>query len=419
MLTRQTAPSVTLNTIKTDKFKNAFVTVSFLSPLEPVRNTENALIPRVLMGSSEKYGDLRRLNVELDRLYGAQLLPMCRKKGETQLVGFAMSFICDEYALGGEKVFDGAVSLLGEVLLHPKTEKGGFDPAVAELEKRQLREKLQSRINDKMRYGVERCHEIMCEGEPFALSASGAEEDIDGVTPEGLYKRYRDLLRTAPVEIFYIGPADEGEVEAAFSRMFRGIEREPKDCPATTVGRAGEIRVVEEKMDVTQCKLTIGCRTGVRACDDDYCALALANAVFGGGPTSKLFMNVREKLSLCYYASSAVDKLKGIITVYSGVDQKNIDRAREEIEAQLNDLKAGRVTDDEIEAARLVIINALRAAADSPASMEDFALGGTLCGKKVTFEEQIEGIKAVTREQMLAAARKIVPDTVFVIKGEK
>ena len=313
----QLFPGVWLRTVHTNKFKSAYLSLTLLAPLEEESASLNALLPRVLRRGTQTHPDMESMSAALDELYGGAIEPVVRKKGETQCVGFLASFLDDAYALNGEDILSGAAALLGELLLRPLTQNGVFDSDYVEGEKANLIDELRGQINDKRIYATRRLTQIMCRGEGFGVDKLGDEGRAAAITPESLWAQYEKLLRQVQIEVYYCGSAAPERVERALSQALAALpvngEREEPACEVR-IHAEPEPRVVEEAMDVSQGKLAMGWRTGgITVWEEDCPALAVCSAVFGGTSMSKLFMNVRERLSLCYYASSALEKQKGLM----------------------------------------------------------------------------------------------------------
>ncbi len=420
---RELFPGVWLRAVHTNKFKSSYLSVTLLVPLDRRTAGANALIPEVLRRGTAIHPDMESLSAALDELYGGAIEPVVRKKGESQCVGFAASFLDDAYALKGEKILEPAADLLGEVLLKPYTEKGVFSSGYTDGEKANLIDRIRAQINDKRTYAVRRLTREMCKYEAFGADKLGDEESVSNLTPESLWEQYQKLLREARVEVYFCGSADPdrvaGALRSALSALPVNEDRVDPVCDVrVTVGP--EPIVVEETMDVTQGKLALGFRTGGLTCwEEEYPALYLATAVFGGTTLSKLFMNVREKLSLCYYASATLERMKGLVLVSSGIEFDKYKTARNEILAQLEAVKRGEIEDWELEGSRRTLISACMTTLDEQSRQEEFWLGQAAAGLEESPEEFAARLEAVTREQVAAAAQKWELDTVYFLKGKE
>ena len=420
---RELFPGVWLRTVHTDKFKSAYLSITLMAPLDPETAAANALVHSVLRRGTGIHPDMESLSAALDQLYGGAIEPAVRKKGETQCVGFVASFLDDAYALEGEKILEPAANLLGEVMLKPYTRDGAFDPDYTAGEKANLLDRIRGQINDKRTYATHRLTQLMCGEEAFGVDKLGDEAHVEAITPASLWQRYQELLGEAAVEVYYCGSAEPARVEAAMRAALAGLpvneERLDPDCEVR-ISAGPEPRVIEEAMDVTQGKLAMGFRTGGQTCwEEDYPALVLCNAIFGGTTLSKLFLNVREKLSLCYYASSMLEKMKGLVLVSSGIEFDRYRQARDEIMTQLDNIRTGKIEDWELEGARRTVVSSHLAALDDQARQEEFWLGQAAAGLDDTPEELAAQFENVTREQVMAAAQKLELDTIYFLKGKE
>ena len=339
----QLFPGVWLRTVHTDKFKSAYLSLTLMTQLNRENASANALLPRVLRRGTMVHPDMESLSAALDELYGGAIEPVVRKKGETQCIGFVASFLDDAYALEGESILEPAAALLGELLLSPRTVGEGFLPDYVRQEQSNLIDRIRAQVNDKRRYASARLCQLMCREEAFGVDKLGDEAHAAAITPEGLWSRYQQLLRTAEIEVYYCGSAQPERAARALTAALSGLPRDGErlDPECEVRLHAGpEPQLVEEHMDVSQGKLALGFRTGGLTCwEEEYPALVMCNAIFGGTPLSKLFLNVREKLSLCYYASSMLEKMKGLVLVSSGIEFDKYQQARDEILAQLEAIR--------------------------------------------------------------------------------
>ena len=423
VLRRELSPGVWLRTVHTNKFKSSYLSLTLMAPLRAETASANALIPWVLRRGTEDHPDLESLSAALDQLYGGAVEPIVRKKGETQCVGFAASFLDDAYALEGESILEPAAALLGELLLRPYTRDGVFCPDYTAGERANLIDRIRAQVNDKRHYALARLTQLMCAREAFGVDKLGDEKHASALTPESLWRRYQDLLSSAQVELYYCGSAAPDRVERAFaqalSQLPRSEERVDPDCEVRLHAGAEPV-CREDRMDVTQGKLALGFRTGGVTCwEEEYPALVLCNAVFGATPLSKLFLNVREKRSLCYYASSTLEKMKGLLLVSSGIEFDQYQQAKDEILAQLEAVRRGEIEDWELEGARRTLMGGHRSALDDQGRLEEFWLGQAAAGLDTGIEELVESLQTVTREQVAATARKLELDTVYFLNGKE
>lgn len=414
-------PGVFLSHLRSDKFKTACMSVTLLTQLRRETAAMNAVIPFVLRRGTTRYSDMEQLSRRMDELYGAAVEPVVRRIGEIQCIGFYGSFPEPDYLPGGEALLGDTCALMAQLLLDPVTRGGLLLPQYVDSEREKLLDIIRSRMNDKRSYALTRCIEEMCCYEDFAVSRFGSESEAENIHYKKLTRHYRELIQTCPVEIFYCGKTGFKAVSAAMRDAFSTMPRGEIDYDIGTDLRMNavedHVRFVEEEMDVTQGKLVLGFRLGECMEEPDIPALYVFNAVYGSGATSKLFMNVREKLSLCYYASSAVYLHKGIMLVSSGIEFDKLDAARDEILAQLDSVRRGEITDDELRSAKKSIASDLRAVQDSIGELEGFYLSQALDGLDYGPAELAALAEDVTKEDVQAIAESIECDLIYFLKG--
>ena len=409
-------PGVFLTPVQTDKFKTGCFSINFIRPLRKSEVAQNALIPSVLLRGSVRYPDIRSISARLDELYGASVGSLVRKKGEMQLIGLYADYVEDK--LTDEPVFRQVLDFAAEILLHPVLENGCFREDVVRGEKRNLANAIESRINNKRSYALAQLLRLMCADEAYGIARIGELEDVERVDAAGLYAQYQELLAHSRVEIFYMGAQPAHEAAEAFRAALGALPRGELAQVSTEVVRAaGAVREKVEEMDVAQGKLAIGLRTGCTAADAEYPALLMMNAVFGAGTTSKLFVKVREELSLCYYAGASIEKFKGVMFVSSGVESANFETAKKEILRQLEQCREGNISEYEFDSAKRLILSELKTAADSPGRLDDFYVSNAAAGIGGTVETLAEGVAAVTVEDVVAAARRVTLDSIYFLKG--
>lgn len=418
---RELLPGVFLSTLQTDKFKSDCLSLSLLTQLERETVSKNALLPRVLVRGTTFHPDMDAISAACDELYGARIIPYTRKKGEILSVGFYAGFLADRFTPDGSRLLEPVARLLGELLLSPATRGGLLLKDYVESEKQKLIDDIRAKVNDKRSYALGQMVAEMCCFEDYGCDDMGSEEDADAVGYVNLTRHYHDLLQTAPIEIFYCGSADETRVAEALRDALIALPRGEINYEIGTDIRMNavesDVRNFDESLDVMQGKLCLGFRLGECMEDPDFAAISVFNAVYGGSVTSKLFMNVREKLSLCYYASSGCDTHKGVMFVSSGIEFDKFDEAKAEILAQLDAIRNGNVTEEELTAARNAVASDLRAMTDSPGALENFFLGQTLRGLDYGPLEYAALCESVTMDDVLAVARSIELDTVYFLHG--
>jgi len=414
-------PGVWLSCLQTDKFKSDCLSLSLLTQLERETVALNALVPRVLSRGTAFHPDMDSISAACDELYGARILPVVRKKGEVLALGFYAGFIADRYTPNGEKLLESVARLLGEMLVSPATRGGLLMKAYVESEKEKLIDDIRARINDKRSYAAHRLIEQMCAYEDYGCDDMGDEANAASINYIDLTKHYRSLLQECPIEIFYCGNSGFRRVESALKDALMALPRGDINYEIGTDIRMNAVsaqpRYFEEELDVTQGKLELGFRLGEIMDDPDFAAIRVFNALYGGTATSRLFLNVREKLSLCYYADSFCDRLKGIMLVSSGIEFDKFDETKSEILAQLDEIRNGLFSDEELEFARKAVCSQLVSLTDSPGALEDFYLTQTLTGLDCSPEEYAALCDMVSREDVISVAKSIELDSVYFLKA--
>lgn len=412
-------PGVWLTALHTDKFKTGCLSVTLLTQLTREHAAMNAVLPFVLRRGSTALPGLEAVAEELDSLYGATITPVVRKLGEIQCVGFYSTFADDRAA--GAPILPRLAGDVSGLLLAPNTRGGLLRQDYVRGEKEKLLDKIRGRINDKRSYATQRLTELMCCYEDYCVPRLGDEDVAESIHYQKLTRHYHELLAASPVEIFYCGSLPAAEVARTLTDALAAMPRGEIDYDIGTDIRMNaveeDVRCFTEEMAVTQGKLAIGYRLGACMEDPDIAALRAFNALFGGCVTSKLFLNVREKRSLCYYASSRLDLMKGLLLVSSGIEVENYDETLAEINRQLDAMRAGDFTDDDLEAAKKCLASDLRAIMDTPAALEGYWLSQNLQGLDFDPMELAALTESVTRGDVVEIAGSVVCDSVYFLKG--
>ena len=408
---------IALTTVKTNKFKFNRIFIDFILPLEREHAAENALFTSVLLRGTKNHGDLLSIQKALSALYGAEIDSYVGTSGEAHVITVYAKLLANRYALRGEDITGGVTALLKEILTEPKTENGVFGSAYVENEKEKLITDIEAQINDKDSFALKRCTEIMCANEAWGISEIGRAEDVDGITPASLFERYEYILSHAKTEIYFIGDIEEDDAEAFVRDTFADIARaEIPDYSTDVIKDVREVKSVCEHQSINQGKLVLGFRTGIGGYEEDYDVLRVLNGVFGSGTQSKLFRNVREKLSLCYHCSSRI-YTKGVMMVTSGIKVSNYEKAKNEILFQLEEIKKGNITDEEIVSAKKRLRNGFLSIDDSADAIHSHYSAAEVFGSSDSPADLIEKTERVTREQIIAAAQNVKLDTEYFLCG--
>ncbi|MCL2098824.1 MAG: insulinase family protein [Oscillospiraceae bacterium] len=411
-----------INFVESDRFKQNYVRVNLIGRLETgLKAAKNALLTKVLMQGSANYPTMEKISRRLGYLYASQAGAWGYKSGEAQIFSMYAQMLDNKYAPDNSDILDGALGVLEDIFMNPLITDAGFKKDYTELEKTNLINEIHAQINDKGSYVYKKCIETMCRGERFAVNGTGEISDVEPLEGGALYEYYKYILSNCAVEIFCVGRLDGVKqlLTDKFKAMFENTARAEKmeDYSTDVILKAENKGEVTEEMEVNQGKLAIGFRTGASFKDANYADFILFNALYGGSPTSKLFENVREKLSLCYYCHSAPEGDKGILSVLSGVEVENKQKAQDEIFKQLEEVKAGNFTDEEIENARKTVINSYKGVYDNFGSISSWYLHFLMRGGVKTPEDMIYAAKKVSREGIINAAEKLTLDTIYFLKG--
>ena len=416
------APGIALTCVKTDKFKTGCLTINFIGKLSRDTAASYALLPRVLRRGCAELPDMERIASALDELYGSRIEPIVRKKGELHCIGFYSDFPDDRFIPGSENVFEKTVDLVGKILLSPDMRDGLMRSDYIESEKNNLIDDIRAGINDKRGYSVDRLIEEMCAEEAFGVNRLGDEKGVSIITPDSLTRIYHDILSDSLLEILYCGSAEPEHVSEILSQaLFNLPKRMDISIPETQVilyPGTDQPRHFTELLDVTQGKLVVGFRLGKAMKGiPDFPALMVFNAVYGSAETSKLFQNVRERLSLCYYVNSLLDKQKGVMLVTSGVDFSNFETALDEILNQLEHVKNGDVSEHELISAKSTVVTALKSTMDRPAGLADLYFDSSISPVRYDPVELCDKVEAVTLDRIVETASEIKPDSIYFLTG--
>ncbi len=409
-----------------EKLKTNSFIIHFMMPLTEENAAANAAIPFVLEDTCRAYPDITSFSRRLAALYGANVRGGIRRFSDSQVITFSGGCIADKYALNGEEVSAALLELLCGCIFEPVLENGIFPEKHFELKKQELIDDIDADINDKRSYAIKKAGKIIFENEPAGIAVKGEKEAAAALTSGQVYKAYENMLRTAKIEIIFVGGSLPEKCEKMLEEKFSSIERDNIYKPEIIPSPAkAEPRFVTEKLDVVQSKMVIGFKHASEA--DSLTSTELLpiakvfNAVYGATPFSKLFKNVREKLSLCYYCSASYNDSKRTVYVDSGVEGENIEAARKEILNQLDDIRNGSFTDELFEQSKLYLTCALKGVNDTPRAVADWYFGYCLETeeKTLTPESFIERINTVTREQVCEFAGMLKLDTVYVLTGNE
>ncbi|MFA7637302.1 MAG: pitrilysin family protein [Monoglobales bacterium] len=394
-----------------DKFKTVYIRLNIFRPMGE-EAAKNALLSRVLKASCAKYDKLQ-LEKKLEDLYGAGLSANVIKCGDVQVISFGMFLPSDIYT--EENTSKKAAELLYEVVLNPKIVGNAFDKETVMLEKNNLKMLIASVFNDKKDYAEQRCTEIMFEGDPFAIHELGRLSDLEKVDEINLKEHYDKIMSQSKIDIYVSGNCDIDSV----ANVFAGVKSE-KEMPKNSVdNKKREIKTVMETQDVSQGKLMMGFKTDIMPESIDTYKLLVFNSVYGSGTHSKLFCNVREKLSLAYYAYARYNRFKSVIMVGSGIEFENYDKAKDEILLQLEEIKKGNITEFELSSSKKSLINAYKSMDDEPLRIISAQASSEILDEDLTLDQKIAAIEAVTKEDVIKMSSHVWLDSIYFLKGKE
>ena len=411
-------PGVVLRACRDSRFKQGYLSFQFLRQMRREEAHLNALLPSVMLRGTVPHPDLRSVTRYLDDLYGASVSPLVRRLGDWQTTGFYLSFLDDRFAMAGDRVAAGMTAFLEEILTQPLLEKGCFLEEIVESEKKNLISTIESELNNKGAYAMGKMLRNLCREDSFGIPRLGTVESVASIGPGELYDHYLHIRKESPIEIFYVGSMTAGEIAGLLKPMIEKWEREPVSLPAQSAFTPGESFDETEVMEISQGKLCLGFSTPITNREGDYAAMMVLCTVFGSGMTSKLFMNVREKLSLCYSIGSSYFGTKGILTVSAGIDFDKEQLTREETLRQLEACRSGEITQEELKAAKESICSGIRATHDSPGAIESYYCASLLTGSCRSAEGYLEEIRRVTLSDVVAAAQSLTLRGCYFLRGE-
>ncbi len=413
----QISDGVYITTIHDKKFNVNTIGIRFISKVDEKKASAYSLVTRVLQTSNSKYTTRTKLTKELARLYGAGISQSVFRLGDSQAFYLGANCVCDRYALENEEITNSVTEILLDCIFSPNLVNGIFNESDFEIIKRELIDNINNKINDKRGYAIDKALETVFENEPAGVPLDGTVEELEKLTCKDAYNEYKEMLRTSRIEITVSGGGDFDETVKLIKSRFEGLERAFTNDEFVLISPVKETTAkVNEKFDVLQCKMVLAFKTDIK----DPEQLKLFSLMFGGLPSSKLFMNVREKLSLCYYCSSNIISEKGVMLIDSGVEDSNLSKAKDEILKQLDEMANGNFSDDELNNAKTAVCGSMRSYNDSASGLATWWLT-QLCvwNRDFSPEDAIEKYKGITREDIIEAAKSYKLDTVYIMSGDE
>lgn len=410
------ADGIHFNSIRNPSLKTNSIVVNLISPLSEDTASLNASASYILTDSSREYPSLVAISQKLEELYGAGLKGYVSRIGDNQSVAISSSCINDRYTFDKENITEELARVTLGCILEPNLDENGFYAPDFALKKQELLDDIDAVINEKRSYALQRAGKIIYRCEPAAVSVKGERESAEKITAATAYEQYKKLLKTAQIEVFFVGADEPNGIKNSILESFAKLDREYKGDVKTKYSAVKTSpEEFTDELDVAQCKMVLAFKSNCT----NRCALILMNAIFGATPFSKLFLNVREKMSLCYYCSSNYNDMKGVMTVDSGVEKANIEKAKAEIIRQFELMQKGEFDEKEINEARLAVINGLRSVNDSATTLVSWYMSQIFLGTERSPEDEIELLEKVTKEDIVETAKSFRLDTVYVLKGKE
>lgn len=407
---------ISLTEITDPKYKSNYITFTFAVPVDEKTAPLNNLVTDILASSNRKCPSMTKMTRSLAYLYGAMLSARSRRVGDIQENGLSIEYICDEFTMDNEVISVKAVQTMLDCLFDPHLENGVFTEKYVSMRKKELEDTIRAEINDKFGYSMRRAREVIYKNEPACVNMLGTIENARAVTPQQLFERYEALKRSAQIDITMCGKSFDAVKPVIIEAMSK-LERE--NVVTVSYKNPSPIKAETERLtesqDINQSKMIMAFKSNYK---DIYVAKVFA-ALFGGTPFSKLFSNVREKMSLCYYCSAVYADLKDTMIVSSGISKENIDIAERAILSQLDAVKKGDFTDEELENAITYLCTGFKSNNDSIYRMVEYYLAQNTRGTAYTPEQVCDIFRKVTRQQVIDCANSFEYDTFYVMQSQQ
>lgn len=420
METKQIKEGIKLHTIKTDKFKTNLIAVFITIPLERKTVTLDSMIPAILRRGSAELNTQEEIEKNLEELYGASFDLGIEKIGDNHVLKFYLESISDEFLPQKENVTDKSIETLLNIIFNPLTENGKFVHEYVDSEKRNLKQIIESKIDNKAAYSAEKTIEAMYKGKPYGLYKYGYIEDLENMQNQDIYNRYQEIIAQGKIDIYVSGTFNENQVEEQITKKLQNLApRTPKyiiNNETTENKQKMQVQELEEKLDVAQGKLVLGLDVLKNEPNSRF-AISLYNVILGESANSKLFQNVREKASLAYTAGSSYIRQKGNIIIRAGIEIENKEKALEITKQQLEAMKQGDFTEDDIDNAKKYMINGIKTVEEGQDTEITYYIGQELSDLHTSLEEYQKQIEAVTKEDIIEVANKVEINTIYFLRN--
>ncbi|MGN0606294.1 MAG: EF-P 5-aminopentanol modification-associated protein YfmF [Oscillospiraceae bacterium] len=408
------ADGISFTSVVDSKFKTNTIRIKIMTKLNSETASANALALGIIASANSEYTSQTELAAKMNSLYGGSLFADVGKTGDIQVLTLGASVINNKYTFDGEDITGEMLDIIECCLFRPDVHDGSFNEKEFRHRKQDLLDSIDTEINNKRGYAILRAQQTIFRDEPSAYSSYGTRETAEKLTPQNVYSAYCELLKTAAVEIYYVSDEENNELKERFRKSFAGIERSFCDVQLKNPSPVKEkSERVTDRLDVNQMKMVMAYKTDY----EDIYPIIVMNTILGSSPVSKLFANVREKMSLCYYCASAFAASKNTLMIDSGIEKENFEKAEKAINEQFEEIKRGNFTDDEINNAVLSILNSIKGVGDTPSSYISWYFKCLCRGEIIEPDEEAERIKSVTRQQIIDCANSFRADTVYIMTG--
>lgn len=419
---KQITPYLTLKVIKTDKFKCERISINFENKIDRRKMPLSLLAFSILKRGTEKYATLKELNKKLDELYATIISTNVQRLGKNYLLGFSAEMLGSEYVDKNTDILRESLEIIHEMLYRPLLMDGFFLDKFVESEKDNMIDAINARINNPRAYALGRCVETMYKDDEFSIEQLGNVDMVRSFTKEEATNEYRTIISSCPITVFYIGSRDIDSIKDLITDIFND------DHSATAIREDNDVdfsidtkrtKYVTENMDISQGKLVLGFKSGINLTSTkDFYAMLVFNEIFGGSPISKLFLNVRERLGLCYYCSSSYSVIKGAVIVSCGVEPSDKKKAQDEILKQFKDIKKGKISKEEFSSAIKSLLNGYSETYDYPSRIESFYELRSAYYINDTVDDCKRKLLDISIEDVIRVANNIKLDTVYFLYGD-
>lgn len=406
-----------IHIMKTNKFKNTLISIKFKNELKRDTTSIRSLLAMSLLGGTQTLTSQQELASYLENCYGANLSSNISTKGKAQIIHLTSSFVNEKFLPTSENLFEKQVDLMHDVLFNPLMEDGCFTQKVINQKKRELKDRLAALKDDKYSYALDKTLDAMGKNSVLGISGIGYEEDLESISKEDVTQALKDMISKDTIEIYVMGDLSEKNItyiQNAFP--FESRENNYEAAYSFTSNR-DEVQVLEETQDITQSKFNMAFKTNVNFLDEKHEAMTIMNGVLGAFSHSRLFKNVREKHSLCYYIGSTYDAFNGVLLVSCGIEAKEANRVQSLVLEQIKDLQEGHISDEEIAITKRMFENSLKKSQDEAGTTIGLKYNRDIVKKEETIEEYLNKLMAVSKEDIIACAKQLVLDTTFLLKG--